>query len=207
METSAPAIRGLLNSASQELGMGKVYPQIDDELATWIGRQHLFFVASAPLAGDGLINCSPKGLDSFAILDPHTVAYLDFNGSGVETISHLRENGRIVIMFCALEAAPKIVRLHGVGRSIEPHEPEFATLRAHFPEWPTIRSVIRVDVQRVSDSCGFGVPLYEYVGERDALPKWAATKSAEALATYQAQKNSRSLDGLPGLKRLTTPVR
>jgi len=186
--------------------VGKTYPEIDANLADWIRSQHLFFVASTPLAGDGMINCSPKGLDSFAILDSHTVAYLDFNGSGVETIAHLRENGRIVIMFCALEGAPKIVRLHGTGRCIEPHESEFTVLRSHFPESPTIRSIICVDVKRVSDSCGFGVPLYQYGGERDALPKWAASKSADALVAYQVQKNRRSLDGLPGLKSAASTV-
>jgi hypothetical protein len=181
--------------------VGKTYPEIQDDLATWIRHQHLFFVASAPLAGDGLINCSPKGLDSFVILDPHTVAYLDFNGSGVETISHLRENGRIVIMFCALDGAPKIVRLHGAGRAIEPHDPEFAELRKRFAaDAPSVRSIICVDVARVSDSCGFGVPQYEYVGERETLAKWAASKSEAAMAEYQAQKNCASLDGLPGLR-------
>jgi hypothetical protein len=174
-------------------------------MAEWIRSQHLFFVASAPLSGEGMINCSPKGLDSFAILDPHTVAYLDFNGSGVETIAHLRENGRIVVMFCALEGAPKIVRLHGIGRAIEPDDAEFAELRGHFGDAPDVRTIIRIDVSRVSDSCGFGVPKYEYVGERDALPKWSASKSAAEMATYQAQKNSQSVDGLPGLKR-DTPV-
>lgn len=181
--------------------MGKTYPEIDENLAAWVRRQHLFFVASAPLAGDGLVNCSPKGLDSFVILDPHTVAYLDFNGSGVETISHLRENGRIVIMFCALDGSPKIVRFHGTGRAIEPNDQEFGELRKQFAaDAPPVRSIIRVDVARVSDSCGFGVPQYEYVGERETLAKWAASKSEEAMAEYQAQKNCYSLDGLPGLK-------
>ena len=180
--------------------MGKTYPEIHPELAAWIGRQHLFFVASAPLDGEGMVNCSPKGLDCLAILDAHTVAYLDFNGSGVETIAHLRENGRIVLMFCALADAPKIVRLHGTGHSVEPHEAEFAALRAHFGEAPPVRSIIRVDVTRVSDSCGFGVPIYEYVGERDALPKWSASKSEVQMAEYQAAKNHQSVDGLPGLK-------
>ncbi len=185
--------------------MAKQYPEIHEEMAAWIQRQHLFFVASAPLAGDGLVNCSPKGLNSFAILDPHTVAYLDFNGSGVETIAHLRENGRIVIMFCALEGAPKIVRLHGIGRAIEPHDAEFAGLRAHFGDAPAVRSIIRVDVTRVSDSCGFGVPQFAYMGERDALPKWSAAKGDAALAAYQAKNNRHSVDGLPGL-RAVEPV-
>ena len=183
--------------------MGKVFPAIDEALAAWIRRQHLFFVASAPLAADGLVNCSPKGLDSFTILDEHTVAYLDFNGSGVETIAHLRENGRIVIMFCALDGAPKIVRLHGTGRAIEPHDEEFAALRARFGDAPPIRSIIRIGVTRVSDSCGFGVPHYEYVGERDALVKWSDAKGDAALAQYQAEKNRQSLDGLPALRAVT----
>jgi hypothetical protein len=187
--------------------VGKTYPEIHAELAAWIQRQHLFFVASAPLAADGFVNCSPKGLDCFAILDPHTVAYLDFNGSGVETIAHLRENGRIVIMFCALEGAPKIVRLHGTGRAIEPQDPEFLELRRHLPESPQVRSIILVSVTRISDSCGFGVPLYEYQGERDALVKWSASKDAESMAAYQAQKNRASVDNLPGLRSLATAER
>lgn len=179
--------------------MAKTFPEIDPDLATWIRRQHLFFVASAPLAGDGLINCSPKGLDTFAILDPHTVAYLDLNGSGVETIANLRENGRIVIMFCALDGAPKIVRLQGTGSVVEPHMPGFADLRAHFSDPPPIRSIIRIEVARVSDSCGFGVPRYEYVGDRDALTKWAESKGDDGLAQYQMEKNRESLNGLPAL--------
>lgn len=180
--------------------MGKVHPQIDDELAAWIGRQHLFFVATAPLAADGWVNCSPKGLDSFAILDPLTVAYLDLTGSGVETIAHLRENGRIVIMFCALDGAPKIVRLHGTGKVAVPSDPEFADLLTRFPAYPGVRSIIKVAVQRVSDSCGFGVPRYDYAGERDAMVKWAANTGEDGIAAYQAQKNADSLQGLPALR-------
>jgi hypothetical protein len=180
--------------------VGKSYPQITDNLAAWIRRQHLLFVATAPLAGDGMVNCSPKGLECFAILDPHTVAYLDYNGSGVETIAHLRENGRIVIMFCALEGAPKIVRLHGTGRAVEPQDADFAALRAHFGEAPPVRSIIRIDLTRISDSCGFGVPLFDYVGERETLTKWAESKSDAELAAYQAKNNCVSLDGLPGLR-------
>lgn len=181
--------------------MGKVYPEINPDIATWICQQHLYFVATAPLAEDGLVNCSPKGLDSFVILDPHTVAYLDLTGSGVETIAHLRENGRIVILFCALDGAPKIVRLHGTGTAIEPAMPEFAELRAHFPDGVLgVRSIIRIAVGRVSDSCGFGVPVYEYVSERDTLVKWATAKGEEGVAVYQAEKNRQSLDGLPALQ-------
>jgi hypothetical protein len=179
--------------------MGKVYSEIDDELAAWIKRQHLFFVATAPLQGDGLINCSPKGLDSFAVLGRNTVAYLDLVGSGVETIAHLRENGRIVIMFCALEGAPKIVRLHGTGRAAEPGSAEFETLRQRFPDYPGIRSVIVMDVQRISDSCGFGVPMFSYAGERDALIRSAEKQGPEEMIAYQAKHNRRSVEGLPGV--------
>lgn len=179
--------------------MGKVYAEIGEELTAWIQRQHLFFVATAPPQGDGLINCSPKGLDTFAVLGPNTVAYLDLVGSGVETIAHLRENGRIVIMFCALEGAPKIVRLHGTGRAAEPGSVEFETLRERFPDYPGIRSVIVVDVQRISDSCGFGVPVFTYAGERDALIRSAETQGPEGMIDYQAKHNRRSVEGLPGV--------
>jgi hypothetical protein len=179
--------------------MGNVYEEIDQSLADWIKAQHLFVVATAPLAGDGLINCSPKGLNTFAILGPHTVAYLDLTGSGIETVAHLRENGRIVLMFCALEGAPKIVRLYGAGAVIEPTMPEFAALRGHFPDFPGVRSIVRVELSRISDSCGFGVPKYRYEGERDALVRWAETKGDEGLIQYRAEKNSESIQGLAGL--------
>jgi len=180
--------------------MGKTYTQIDEKLAQWINEQHLFFVSTAPRSDDGLINCSPKGLNTFTILDPHTVAYLDLTGSGVETIAHLKENGRIVVMFCAFDGAPNIVRLHGIGTALEPHHPDFPALRDRFPDYPGVRSVIRIAVQRVSDSCGFAVPRYAYQGERDALIKYAEKKGPDGMATYRAQKNRRSLDGLPGLE-------
>jgi hypothetical protein len=179
--------------------MAKLFESITAELSAWIGAQHLFFVATAPLAEDGLVNCSPKGLNTFAVLGPTTVAYLDLTGSGVETVAHLRENGRIVVMFCALEGAPRIVRLHGTGIAVEPHAPEFQDLRVHFPDLPGIRSIIKVDVARISDSCGFGVPLYVYMGERDALLRSAEKKGAEGVRDYQAKNNATSIDGLPGL--------
>jgi hypothetical protein len=179
--------------------MARVYPEIDASLAAWLRAQHLFFVATAPLAGDGLINCSPKGLDTLAILGPTTVAYLDLTGSGIETVAHLRENGRIVLMFCAMEGAPKIVRLHGAGTVVEPHMAEFAALRPHFPDLPGVRSIIKVEVSRISDSCGFGVPLYAYQGERDAIVRWAESKGPEGIAAYQARHNRHSVNGLPGV--------
>jgi hypothetical protein len=179
--------------------MAKVFAEIEPEMAAWIAKQHLFFVATAPAGDEGLVNCSPKGLNTFAILDPLTVAYLDLTGSGVETIAHLRENGRIVVMFCALEGAAKIVRLHGEGEVITPDDPGFAALYGHFAPMPGVRAVIKIRVMRVSDSCGFGVPEYAYVGERRALVDWAETKGESYMAAYQAKQNAQSLDGLPAL--------
>jgi len=180
--------------------MGKVYDEIGEHLDAFIRRQRVFFVATAPLAGDGHVNCSPKGLDTLAILDPHTVAYLDLTGSGVETIAHLRENARIVLMFTALDGPPKIVRLHGRGRVVAPHHADFAALRARFPDHHEgVRSVIVVDVERVSDSCGYGVPEYAYVGERTQLLAWTRKKGSDGLVQYRAEKNGASIDGLPGV--------
>jgi hypothetical protein len=179
--------------------MAKVFSQIDEAMAAWIGQQHLFFVSTAPLQADGLINCSPKGLNTFRILGPQQVAYLDLTGSGVETIAHLRENGRIVVMFCALEGAPKIVRFHGQGEVLEPHQPAFSTLRPLFPELPGVRSIILVNVQRISDSCGFGVPRYAYQAERDALPQYAEQQGVEGMQLYRVKNNAHSLNGLPGV--------
>ncbi len=180
--------------------MGKVYDSIDGSLAELIKRQHMFFVATAPLAGDGLVNVSPKGLDSFRILAPRTVAYVDLIGSGIETVAHLKENGRIVIMFCTFDGPPRIVRFHGRGEVVEPGDPDFDDLLSRFPEYPSARSVVRVECARISDSCGFGVPLYDFRGDRSQLPAWAERKGAEGLSAYQQAKNSVSLDGLPGLR-------
>lgn len=181
--------------------MGKVFEQIDERNAAFIRSQHMFFVATAPLARDGHVNLSPKGLESFAILDPLTVAYLDLSGSGIETVAHLRENGRVVLMFCSFEGPPRILRLHGRGEAIEPGDEEWDALASHFPEYLGARSIIRVRLERIADSCGYGVPLYRYEGERKTLLEWAERKGAEAIARYQAEHNRRSLDGLPGLRR------
>ena len=181
------------------LPMGKIHDGIDAALRRWIERQHIFFVATAPLAAGGLLNCSPKGMDSFRVLGPDEVAYLDLTGSGVETIAHLRENGRIVFMFCAFEGAPNIVRLHGTGTVLEPGTPEFEELRPAFPPHTGTRAIIRASVTRVSDSCGYAVPRYEYESERDTLIKWAERKGDDGLAQYRREKNARSVDGLPGL--------
>ena len=179
--------------------MATLFPGIDDKLRAFITRQKLFFVATAPLSEEGHVNLSPKGLDTFAVLDDHTIGYLDLTGSGVETISHLRENGRIVLMFCAFEGPPRIVRLQGRGEAIGPGLPEFKTLVGKFPPLEGVRAVIRVSLTRISDSCGYGVPLYEFVGERTQLRAWAQRKGPEALAGYRAETNLQSIDGLPGL--------
>ena len=179
--------------------MGKVFETIDQSLRQFIEQQRVFFVATAPLQDSGLINVSPKGLDSLRIVDPQTVIYADLVGSGVETIAHLKENRRIVLMFCAFEGPPKIVRLHGQGEVIEPHHEEYAELAEQLPTYVGIRSVIRVTCQRISDSCGWGVPLYEFKRERKQLTDWAHKKGRAGVAAYQHSENRTSLDGLPGI--------
>jgi hypothetical protein len=179
--------------------MAKTYPEIDGQLAAFIKAQPVFFVATAPLDPEGHVNASPKGLDTLRILGPKTVAYLDIFGSGVETIAHLRENQRIVLMFCAFQGPPKVLRLHGRGRVVEPHEPEFAALEAHFSVHEGTRAIIVVEVTRVSDSCGYGVPLLKYERDRVELPAWCRKRGTEGLKIYRKEKNRRSIDGLPGV--------
>jgi len=181
--------------------MAKTYDSISPDLARWLEQQHVFFVATAPLAVDGHVNCSPKGMDAFRILGPHDVAYIDLTGSGAETIAHLKDNGRIVFMFCAFDGAPKIVRLHGIGRVAEPGSGTFDDLRSRFPNYAGARAIITAAISRVSDSCGFAVPRLDYVEERDTLEKWAVKKGAEGLIEYRREKNSSSIDGLPALQR------
>src|SRR5438067_429610 len=180
--------------------MSKVYDAITPELADWLNQQRMFFVATAPLAGDGLVNCSPKGMDTFRILGPREVAYLDLTGSGIETVAHLQENGRIVLMFCAFVGPPKIVRLHGTGEAITACSPEYDALRARFPAHAGARAILRVRLTRISDSCGYAVPRYEYVEERDTLARWSESKGTDGLTRYRQEKNAYSLDGLPGLE-------
>jgi len=180
--------------------VGKTYPGIDGRNAEFIRAQRLFFVATAPADLDGHLNLSPKGLESFAILNENTVAYVDLVGSGVETVAHLRENGRIVFLFCAFEGPPRLLRLHGRGRAIEPGDPDWEALAGHFPRYAAARSIIRVEVDRVSDSCGFGVPEYTFVGDRRQLIDWAERKGAQGLLDYQRDHNAASIDGLPGLR-------
>ena len=180
--------------------MGKLHAAIDDDLRAWIGAQRMFFVATAPSGDGGHVNCSPKGGDPLVVLGPHEVAWLDRVGSGVETIAHLRQNGRICVMLCAFEGAPRIVRLHGRGEMLPRGSAGFAALLPRF-SGPLlgVRGIVRVAVSRIGDSCGFGVPLYRYEGERDQLPAWAEKKGEAGLDAYVREKNARSLDGLPGL--------
>ena len=182
--------------------MGKIYDEIDEKLGAWLERQHLFFVATAPLAGDGHINVSPKGdLRWFRILGPREVAYLDFVGSGAETIAHARENGRIVVMFCAFDGPPRIVRLHGRASIALPEDPDFEELAARFdPPEHAVRSVVRVEVERIADSCGYSVPLMRFDGKRDQFDKWVDKQVRDGgFDEYIAAKNAESIDGLPAI--------
>jgi hypothetical protein len=180
--------------------MGKVYAEIDAGLQDFIRAQHVFFVATAPLSAAAHINLSPKGLDTLRVLGPRTVVYLDYVGSGAETIAHLRENGRIVVMLCAFQGPPRIVRFHGRGEVLEPQDQGFEQLRGLFPSEPAGRALIRIAIERIADSCGFGVPLYAFEGQRSQLPVWAARKGEDRILEYQEDKNRVSIDGLPALR-------
>jgi hypothetical protein len=180
--------------------MGKTYEEIDAGRRSFIEGQHMFFVATAPLDEAGHVNLSPKGLDALRVLGPRTVAYLDHVGSGAETIAHLRENGRIVVMLCAFHGPPKIVRLHGRGDVLEPPDSGYQELRGLFAPVPSGRSIIRIAVQRISDSCGHGVSKYAYEGERSQLPDWTEHKGAQGLIDYQEKNNGTSIDNIPALR-------
>jgi Pyridoxamine 5'-phosphate oxidase len=192
--------------------VGKVYPELDERLRKFIARQPVFFVATAPCltrAGDGgHVNVSPKGYqDTFAILGPLTVAYLDLTGSGAETIAHLRQNSQITIMFCSFGRTARILRLYGTGRIALPGSPGWDELAANFPRTAGVpadglsaeRAIIVIDVQRIADSCGYAVPVMELKEERDVLDRYNEKKSAAELAAYRAEKNTASIDGLPAL--------
>jgi hypothetical protein len=191
--------------------MGKVYAELDERLRKFICRQPVFFVATAPcLTADGEgghINLSPKGYrDTFAVLSPRAVAYVDLTGSGAETIAHLRQNGRITIMFCSFGRRPKILRIYGRGRVAVPGEPDWPELARNFSggagegaDRCDRRAIIAVEVDRIADSCGYAVPLMELTGERDLLTRLAERQSPEELAAYRAEKNACSIDGLPAL--------
>jgi hypothetical protein len=196
--------------------MGKVFEGIDERLARWIAAQPLFFVGTAPLDADGHVNVSPKGpIEALRVLGPSRVAYLDFVGSGAETIAHLRENSRIVIMLCAFSGPPRILRLHGRGSVAVAGDPEFDELLSGcgFEDVDGVpearRSIVTVELERIADSCGYGVPLMAFEGRREHMELWAAKKlrvgGPDALVDYQREKNSVSIDGLPAVD-LPVPV-
>ncbi|HVO42343.1 MAG TPA: pyridoxamine 5'-phosphate oxidase family protein [Aggregatilineales bacterium] len=177
--------------------MAKFYESISDDLREFIAAQHIFFVATAPLSAEGHVNVSPKGMDSLRVLSPNRVAYLDLTGSGNETSAHVRENSRITLMVCAFDGAPNIVRLYGKGRSVLPDTTEWGGFCEMFPRYPGARQVIVVEVERVQTSCGYAVPLFDYVSDRDTLVKWAEHKGEDGLTEYHREKNWCSIDGLP----------
>lgn len=179
--------------------MGKQFDQIDADIQRWMERQKVFFVATAPLSGDGLVNCSPKGGDTLRVLGTRQLAYLDYGGSGIETVAHIKENGRMLLMMCAFDGPPKIMRFHGLGEVLEPGHEEFSSLLAGFPPAPACRNIVRLHVTRIADSCGYGVPLYEYRGERNSMQNWIDQHSEAEILQYRAENNRSSLDGLPGL--------
>jgi hypothetical protein len=182
--------------------MGKLFDEIGEDLAAWLIAQPVFFVATAPLDAGGSVNCSPKGnRDELTVVDGHHVAYLDQTGSGVETIAHLRENGRIVLMFCAFEGPPRIVRLHGRGRVVLRDDPDFERVAHHFPAATGVgvRSVVVVDVTRVSDSCGYGVPFMAFDSHRPTMDQWSNRKGPEGIREYWSQKNRVSVDDIDGI--------
>lgn len=193
--------------------MGKTYEQIDGRLRAFIEAQPVFFTATAPLDGDGTVNLSPKGLrGSFAVLDEHTVAYLDFAGSTAETVAHLRENGRITLMWCAFQGPPNIVRVHGKGEPVFRDDERWEGLLAHFPDIDVtqhgLRAVIVVTAELVRDSCGYGVPFMSYDEDRDLHGRRFAREDDESLSAYFAKKEhiATSMDGLPGLPLPLPPL-
>lgn len=177
--------------------MGKFLKHIADHHREFIEAQRLFFVSTAPLHKEGHINLSPKGLDSFRVLSPTKVAYMDIVGSGNETSAHILENGRITFMFCAFDGPPNILRLYGKGYTVLPSHPEWNDLSQHFTLLPATRQLIVADIFSVQTSCGFAVPYYQYTGDRDQAHKWAAKKGPQGLEEYKKEKNMTSLDGLP----------
>lgn len=177
--------------------MSKVYDAIDSRLRSFVEAQHVFFVATAPVAG-GHVNVSPKGLtDTFVVIDGHTVAYLDLTASGAETIAHVRQNGRVTLMFCSFDRSPNVVRLHGTGRVVGVHDGDFDGWAALFPANPAARAVIVVDLERVSDSCGYSLPMMTLLEERDLLTPNMERRGVDGVVDYRRLKNRTSIDGLP----------
>ncbi len=177
--------------------MAAFFDALTDEHIAFVQAQPIFFVATAPMSGEGHINCSPKGLDSFRVLSPTQVGYLDLTGSGNETAAHITENGRITFMFCSFDRAPLIFRIYGQGRVVTPNDADWTDLAPHFTDMPGARQIILCDVTSVQTSCGYAVPHMELVKERHTLTKWAASKDEDEMAAYRVKKNSVSIDGLP----------
>jgi hypothetical protein len=179
--------------------MADRFSTLRPDLAQWWREQPMFFVATAPSGDDGHVNLSPKGYDTFRVLGPDRVAYLDLTGSGVETIAHLRENGRVTLMACAFSGYPRISRIYGLGRVHTVGSPEFDVLAPQFPQLPGARSIIDIAVERVTTSCGYAVPMMDLVDDRDRLLEWAKAKGADGVVEYRQNKNAVSIDGLPGI--------
>jgi hypothetical protein len=180
------------------VSMGRVLDHIDEPTASWIADQHMFFVGTAPAEG-GRVNLSPKGLDTFRLLGPTSVAYLDLTRSGAETIAHTTENGRITFMFCAFDGAPRILRLYGIGSVLIPDSAKFTEHRDLFPERRGVRSIITAKIDRVQDSCGYAVPKMGFVEDRTRVATWVANRTDEDITNYWREKNTVSIDGLPAL--------
>jgi len=181
--------------------MAEVFEQLDEKLIAFIKAQRMFFVATAPLSAQGSVNVSPKGYDSLAVIDERTVAYLDLGGSGAETLAHVRENGRITLMFCAFEGPASILRLYGQGRAVTFGEAGFAELKALFPAFERARAVVVVDITRIADSCGWGVPFFEFKSEREQLRRHVDHRPFDEWAERRYEANALSIDGLPALVR------
>ena len=181
--------------------MAKTYDALDDRLIAFIKAQKLFFVATAPLSAQGSVNLSPKGYDSLAVIDARTVAYVDLGGSGIETLAHVRENGRLTLMFCAFEGAASILRLYGRGEAVNFDEPGFAEKMALFPTFERARSVITLHIERIADSCGWGVPFMDFKGERNQLLRHIDHRPEAEWRERRYEGNATSIDGLPGLVR------
>jgi hypothetical protein len=201
------SVRQTMQRSGKERLVGRVYDVIDNATRQWLTKQPMFFVATAPDDPDGHLNLSPKGAaGAFRVLGPTRVAYVDLVGSGVETVAHLRENGRIALMFCAFSGPPKIVRLHGQGRVVPQDDPEFAALLPEFALDDDARALARgivvVETTRISDSCGFTVPRMDLVSQRDQLMRWGEQQQAKNgdiwKKRYVAFNNAQSIDGLPG---------
>lgn len=177
--------------------MAKFFDKIDERISKFIGKQQMFFTASAPLSSDGRVNLSPKGIDTFRILDDSTVCYLDLTGSGNETAAHISENGRLTIMFCSFAGAPLILRLYGKGEVVGQNSEKWNELSALFRGFPGTRQIIVLHVESLQTSCGYGVPVYEFKEQRKQLIQWAERKGEDGIETYWRNNNQTSIDGLP----------